>query len=141
MRSRLLLKFFRLAAQRLVENLLRVGDVKNRGGAAAGRFRNAEGVAGARTGVEVGKKFSFGDQRGAIGEAGLNGGELNIGAVLQREFNGAFQSEAPRSCCRDVGGLIGGEAPALTCCDGSNLSASECFRRSSVAHERRRQRK
>ena len=86
----------RLAAQRLVEDLLLIRHAEERGRAPSRRFRNAVGVAGARSGVEIRQKLRLGDHRGAIGEARLELRHLNVLAVLQREFDGVLQRQRHR---------------------------------------------
>ena len=82
LRSGLLLKFFRLTAERFVDHLLGVGEAEERGRAAARSFRNAEGVACAGACVNVWKELGFRDVGGAIGEGGLEFGDLEIFGVL-----------------------------------------------------------
>jgi hypothetical protein len=79
-----------LAAQGFVDDLLRVGEAEERGGSAAGSFGNAEGIACAGAGGDVGEELRFGDVGGAVGEGGLEFGDLEVSGVLEGELNGVL---------------------------------------------------
>lgn len=87
----MLLQFFRLAAEWFVDDLLGVGETEERGGTPAGSFRNAESVSGARACIDIREKLRLGDEGGAVGERGLEFGDLEIFGVLEGEFDGVFE--------------------------------------------------
>ena len=114
LRFGLLLEFFRLAAKWFVNDLLGVSEAEERGGAAAGSFGDAEGVACAGACVDVREELGFGDVGGAVGERGLEFGDLEIFGVLQGELDGVFESEADWSwACRRR--FVAGGAGACDC--------------------------